>query len=120
MKEYEKLPTQLLHSADTLKALIMNNPDLPLVVFAGIDANNGDYSYMSCSSCRANVGEFLDCMQDINDEICFTDRDEFREELEYLYSDFDGSESEFEQLIDNALDEYEPYWKPCIIIHVDN
>jgi ABC-type cobalt transport system substrate-binding protein len=40
--------------------------------------------------------------------------------LESAHSDFDGSDREFEEFIENLMMEYEPYWKPCIIVYVDN
>lgn len=40
--------------------------------------------------------------------------------MEYHYSDFDGSDQEFEIFIENELLKYDPYWKPCIIVYVDN
>ena len=91
-----------------------------MLVFAGEDCNIGGWSYMSCSRCNAEKGEFLDCMQEVNNERCYTDRDDFQEDMEDYYSDFDGTDREFEQYIKNKLVEYEPYWKPCIIIYVDN
>ena len=69
----ERKPTGLLHSADELKQLIAENPDLPIVVFAGDDANTGDYTYMSCNYVSATKGEFLDCDQQI-DECCNSER----------------------------------------------
>ena len=121
MKHTEKSPTGLLHSAENLKQLVLDNPDLPLLVFAGGDANIGDYGYESCSYVLAEVGEFLDCCQDINDERCYYDRDDFREDLEYKFGDdFDDYDEEFERFINDKLNEYEPYWKKCIIIRVDN
>ena len=118
MTEYERIPTGLLHNTDELKKLIIENPDLPLLVFASDECNNGDYSYMSCD-CYAVIGEVLDCMQEINDERIYEDRDEFREDLEYIYEDqFDGSDEEFDKLIDSKMEEYEPYWKKCIILYV--
>ena len=63
----ERRPTGLLHTADELRQLIRNNPTLPLLVFAGEEANSGDYSYMSCSYIKAYKGEFLDCAQTVND-----------------------------------------------------
>ena len=47
MNEYEKKSTGLLHATDELRQLILENPELPLLVFAGEDCNSGDYSYMS-------------------------------------------------------------------------
>ena len=120
MKMYEQRPTGLLTATDDLRKLILENPDVPLLVFAGQDCNSGDWSYMTCSSCNAILGEFLDCVQEINDEKCYTDRDDLKEDLEDEYDDFDGSDAEFEQFIENKLMEYEPFWKPCIILYVDN
>lgn len=53
MTNDERRPTGLLHSADELRQLIRENPTLPLIVFAGEEANSGDYSYMSCSYVKA-------------------------------------------------------------------
>lgn len=114
-------PTGLLHATDELRQLIIDHPELPLLVFAGEDANDGgDFSYMSCSCVNAYVGEYLNCAQTVNDCRCYTDRDDFREDVEYQHSDFDGSEQEFEQFIERILEEYEPFWKPCIILYVNN
>lgn len=33
---------ELLHSTNELRKIIIDNPDLPLLVFAGEDANIGD------------------------------------------------------------------------------
>ena len=112
MNEYEKKSTGLLHATDELRQLILENPELPLLVFAGEDCNSGDYSYMSCSSVTASIGEFLDFPQTVNDEICFTDRDELEEEIE--------NRSDFTAYIKAEMELYAPYWKPCIIVYVDN
>lgn len=119
MNEYEKKSTGLLHATDELRQLILENPELPLLVFAGEDCNSGDYSYMNCSSVTASIGEFLDFPQTVNDEICFTDRDELEEEIENR-SDFTGTDEEFTAYIKAEMELYAPYWKPCIIVYVDN
>lgn len=121
MKEREKKPTGLIHDSQELRELILKNPGLPLLVFAGQDCNSGDYCYMSCGVVSASVGEFLDCRQEVNNEHCYTDRDEFREDLENnLYDGFKGTEREFGVYIGKILAEYDPYWKPAIIVYVDN
>ena len=79
MSESEKRPTGLSHSGEKLRKLLLEHPDLPLLVFANEDANSGDYSLMSCYSVFAEIGEFLDCRQEIEDEIVFTDRHDFEE-----------------------------------------
>lgn len=120
MTSNEYKTTGILHSADNLRQLIVDNPALPLVVFAGEDANLGDYGYMGCGYISAHVGEFLDCRQSIDDCYYFVDRDEFREKLTNTYDDFDGTDDEFQKFIENKLLEYEPYWKSCIVLYVDN
>ena len=77
-----KMETGLLHATDGLRELILQHPELPLLVFAGEDCNNGEWGYMSCSSVKAVIGEYLDCEQTVDDRRCFTDRDDFQEEME--------------------------------------
>nr|DAU56345.1 MAG TPA: hypothetical protein [Caudoviricetes sp.] len=124
MEMNETKSSGLLNSAEGLRKLILENPTLPLLVFAGEDCNYGDYSYMSCSYVNASVGEFLDCLQTVNDELCFTDRDEFKEEIADRLSCEDGIESlsdkEFDERVEKEAAQYEPYWKPCIILYVNN
>ena len=116
----ERHPTGLLHSADELRQLIRENPALPLLVFAGEEANSGDYPYMSCSYIKAYKGEFLDCTQTVNDCMCYTDRDEFEEAVADSLADGDYTDEEFDALVKKTVAEYDPYWKPCIILNVDN
>lgn len=52
MTREERKPTGLLHSADELKQLIVENPDLPILVFAGDYANNGDYPLYELQPCK--------------------------------------------------------------------
>lgn len=120
MLESEKKPCGLLHDSHELRKLIQQNPGLPLLIFAGYDCNHGDYSYMSCSYVSASVGEVLDCQQTIDDERVFTDRDDFREAVENELDDFKGTDEEFDAAVNKTCGEYDPYWKPCIIVYVDN
>ena len=115
MTTLEKIPLGLLHSTEELRNLIIENPDLPLLVFAGQDCNCGDWMYMSCGYCHAALGEFLDCHQNVNSEKCYCDRDDFQEDLEYMYEDAYDDE-----WIAAELKSYDPYWKKCIILYVDN
>lgn len=116
MTSDEKRPTGLLHGTEGLRKLIIENPNLPLLVFAGEDAVCGEWSWTSCSSIRSEIGEYLDCQQSVYPEKVFCDRQEFEEELEDHLYDEDLTDEEFER----RLAEYEPYWKPCIILWVDN
>lgn len=107
MTNEERRPTGLLHTADELRQLIRNNPTLPLLVFAGEEANSGDYSYMSCSYIKAYKGEFLDCAQTVNDCMCYTDRDEFEEAVADSLADGDYTDEEFDALVKKAIAEYD-------------
>lgn len=124
MKECEKRPTDLLHTGDELRKLLLEHPDLPLLVFAGDECNSGDYSYMSCTSVVADVGEFLDCQQEVDSEWCYTDRENFEEALAdilYYNDEAEGkTDAEFDALVKKKMAEYDPYWKPCIILCVNN
>ena len=123
MTREERKPTGLLHSADELKQLIVENPDLPILVFAGDNANNGDYPYMSCSYVSAEKGEFLDCGQQIDECKCYTDRDDFADDVENVLAGVeryrDLSDDEFNALVEQTVNEYDEFWKPCILLHVD-
>ena len=115
---------ELLHSTDELRKIIIDNPDLPLLVFAGEDANIGDWSYMSCSHINVCLGEVLDFDADelvpYNNRI-YTDRVEFAECLaDVLSYDFIGTDGEFEEYLEKEVEKYDPYWVKCIIIYVDN
>lgn len=124
MTNKERKPSGLLNAADELKQLIVENPDLPILVFAGDNANIGDYSYTSCSYIKAYKGEFLDCAQTVNDCMCYTDRDEFEDDVADALA---GEEQyralpvdEFNFLVERTVNEYDDFWKPCILLHVDN
>ena len=126
MLDRERRPTKLLSASDGLRKLLLENPGLPLLVFAGEEANSGDYSQMSCSSVSAEKGEFLDCIQEVNDERVYTDRDDFAEDLaDHLYDtygalEWDGTDREWDEFVERHIDEYDPYWRDCIILTVDN
>lgn len=120
MTEQEKHSTGLFHTGDKLRQLLLEHPDLPLLVFASDDANSGDYAYTSCGSVSVEVGEFLDCKQTLDDTYCFIDRDELEEKIADSMCDFSGSEQEFDNEVKRIVAEYAPYWRPCIIVYVGN
>lgn len=109
-----------LHNTAPLRKMIIEDPDLPLVIFAGQGAcDSWHHTSSICTIVEARKGEFLNANVDFSDE-CFTDRDYFREELEYHYGDADISDAEFDNFIENKMLEYERYWIPCIILEVNN
>lgn len=64
-----------LNDTSVLKKLILENPDLPLLIFAGEDAWRGDWSYNQVDASRGRVEE-LTLYGDR-----WMDRDDYEEEL---------------------------------------
>jgi hypothetical protein len=112
----------LLNSAEELRKLIIENPSLTLLVFAGENCNSGDYNYMSCSDVRARVGEYLDYTAPCNEELCYCDREEFSEDMkDYFSNDYpELSDAQFDELMELEIAKYDKYWTKCIIVYVDN
>lgn len=119
MKEQERKSTGLTHKAEKLRELLIKT-DLPLVVFTEGDNDSDNYPYVAYGAVGAEEGEFLDCLQLVNDECVYTDRDEFREALEERYIDDRLSDTEIDALVQREMSEYEPFWRKCIIMHVGN
>ena len=124
MKQSEKRPTGIITDNSELRKLISDNPDLPIVFLANEDANNGEYSTMFCTFVSARIGEVLDCQQEIDDEVIYTDREAFEdkifEDIETITGYYDRPEKWYEAETKRIASEYEPYWKPCILITVGN
>lgn len=120
-------PLDLTTNTDKLKELISANPDLPIVVFAGEDANSGDYTSTYCSDVRFYIEEILDCEVPYM-EYVETDRIHFEEEIEeWLWDNMGGndtnstlSEELFQETLKEVKEEFAPYWKKVIAIYADN
>ena len=112
----------LTKSSDELKKLILENPDLPIVVLASDDASCGDWTWTYCSSVSFHIDEILDCDFYDYDDAIFCDRDRLEEYIEdMLYDEYcDKSEEEYEAAIKDKLTELEPYWTKVIAIYASN
>ena len=117
------ISTGLLADTTELRKLIVEHPDYPICVLAGECANDGEYSSVYCSIIRVETGIILDCYQPVDEDIVFTDKDDFYERLEeWLWDTGDWNETEEVFLAKLAEEKvkYEPYWKNCIVIFADN
>jgi len=118
------LSTGLVHDSYELRKLIAENPDLPIVVLAGEEANNcGDYYWMYCSEVSASLDEILDTTTPYNEEKVFTDRVEFKEAVsDHLINDETEklSDAEFDALVEAEVAKYDPYWRKVIAIWATN
>lgn len=112
----------LSKKSDELKKLIEENPDLPIVVLAGEEANGGDYNWMFCSNISFGLDEILDCEYYDYGDYVFTDRDRLEEVIaDRLADEYPEMEnSEFEHAVAKKLKELDPFWKKVIAIYATN
>ena len=113
---------RLSQTTDELKRLIAENPDLPIVVLASEDANDGDHNWMFCSKISFSIDEILDCDYADYGDTVFTDRERLEEKIsDDLYEDFkDAPEAEYDAAVAKRLAELEPFWKKVITIWASN
>lgn len=105
-----------------LRKLILENPELPIVILANEDSSNADYGWTFCSSISFYIEEILDCdYYDWGDTV-FTDRDRLEEFIaDNLYDEYcEKPEEEYETAIKNEIAKLEPYWKKVIAIYATN
>lgn len=109
---------------DELKRLIAEYPDYPIVVMCnGEVCADDEYRWWYAPSLSFDIGEILDCEQDIRGDRVYSDRDEFREDIEDTLASLSEYEKltdkEFDAVVDEKLAEYDPYWKKVIEIRAD-
>lgn len=108
-----------------LKRLILENPNLPLLVFATEEANSGEW-YSELASCKCHKGVVLDATNDCwlpNEERVYEDKEDLEEDIRDAINNEERyrvlSDEEFESLVTERTKALDPYWKECIIIKVD-
>ena len=120
MNKFREL--SLSKKTDKLKKLIAENPDLPIVVLAGEEANSGDYYWMFCSTISFGLAEILDCEYYDYGDYVFTDRDRLEEVIsDRLYDENPKmGEEDFDAAVSEKVKELEPFWKKVIAIYATN
>ena len=111
----------LTQNTEELRKLILENPDLPIAVLVGENANTGDYWYYQyCNEISFQIEEILDC--DFFNGYVYTDRDDLENGIVDKLAPFFKykSDKEFEEAVQKEIEKYEPYWKKVIAIYVDN
>ena len=97
-----------------LKELIISNPEVPLLIFAGEEANSGEYNYESVDSGYAYLKEIT--LYDHQ----WLDRDDFEDELRNDMEDDERyenlSEEEFDEEVTKIVSE--TAFVKAIIIYV--
>ena len=112
----------LTHRTDELKRLIMENPDLPIVVLASDEANCGNWCWQYCLSVSCGLDEILDCDFTDNYDTIFTDRDSLEEYISDMFYDeyHNKSNEEYDDAVRRKMEELEPYWTKVIAIYASN
>lgn len=110
------------HATDGLRRLILENPDLPIVILADESSviDNGAWTF--CSKISFKIEEILDCEYYDYGDMVITDRDRLEEIIEdNLYEKYhDKPESEYDAAIKAEVEKFEPYWKKVIAVWATN
>lgn len=112
----------ILRDNTTLKNLINENPEVPILFLKKEDSYKDEYEYNVAESVHCYIGEVLDYEIAFNPycgPIVYTDRSYFKEELEdYLFYEHEHEDVNLNILLEEELKKYEPHWKKCLIIEV--
>ena len=108
-----------IFTGEQVRKLLAEHPELPIVFRIYTETLCGEWRYEFMSSAYAEIGEILDCCQNVEEELIFIDREEFKERVEDNLP-YGLTTDEMEAEITATLAEYEPYWKKCIIVTVGN
>lgn len=108
-----KLPVSLEDTTE-LRKLIIENPDLPLLIFCGEEANSGNYPYESNKDVGCGIEDLM-LYKDwwiSKDEYEEQLRDDLCDEEEYI----DMTDEEYDTMIDQKVRETE--FVKAIVIYV--
>lgn len=114
--------TGVVHDCKQLRKLVTENPDLPIVILAGEEANSGDYAWMYCTDVDCCISMFLDIRTPYGSEgHIFTDKDDFEQAIydSIPYNDA-RTEVEIDTFVKSELNRYEQYWHKVIAIYATN
>lgn len=107
----------MFDSTKELRQLIINNPDLPLAIFANECANSGEYATMSTDVLYAGIKEIA--LWENGYDCRWLDSDEYYDALyEYLEDTEYASEEDIEEKIDEMMKDVE--FTKCIYVVVGN
>ena len=112
-----KLPVSLKDTTE-LRKLIIENPDLPLIIFCGEESWDGEHDYSSASASKGSIQE-LTLYDDGYDSI-WMEKEDYAERLSYELSDMeeykDMTNKEYDKMIEDKVAEAE--FVKAIVIYV--
>lgn len=99
-----KLPVSLQDTSN-LRQLILDNPDLPLIIFCGEESWDGEHTYSSASASKGSIQE-LTLYDDVYNPV-WLDKEDYAEKLaDDLYDDEeykDMTSEKFDNMIDDMV-----------------
>jgi len=99
-----------LDDTNNLRKMVMENPDLPLIIFVGEEGWSGEYSYNSVEVVSIRIEELT------YEGEYYIEKDEFKEKLLDKYSDKYDSDTELEKFATDIMDNKE--FAKAIVIYV--
>ena len=107
-----------MSNEEQLKQLIIDNPELPLVIFATDDANNGDCSTMSTEILSARITEVT--LYETKYESAYVYKEDFwdilYEDMSVAGKDEGLSEEEFSELVKEEYEKAEFTKCICVVV----
>lgn len=108
-----------------LRRAIAENPELPIVFMTSYEAVTDEFYWTYCSIVHCEVGEVLDFECPWKEDIVYSSRTDFEEDLaDYLSDTVEGAnkmtDKEFEHLLEVQKSVYDEYWHKVIIVKADN
>jgi hypothetical protein len=104
-----------------LREMLVSHKDWPVVFLVDSDVVGDDCWNWYAGGYSCKEGEVLDCEQDINPERIYSDREDFREDVEeYICNNTEEELTDKELTVwaDAICRKYEPYWKKAILLYV--
>lgn len=120
MREFD---SGLIHDAAELRKLIMERPDLPIVVLAGEEAAGPDYYWTYCENVSVSINHILDIKTPYDGDCVFCDKDTFKDTVsDALYNEETKqlSVEEYDAMVAAEVAKYEPHWREVIAIYATN
>lgn len=110
--------SDLFISSNTLRKVLAENPDLPLLVMRDTDCDNDpDYYLTTCSDLTVNVENVVQ-WDGWNEGMIYTDRESLESHVELVYLDESISEEEYNELVESKMKELDDKWVRCIVLTV--
>lgn len=111
-----------LYGNETIRNLILENPDLPLIFFVSEEANNGEYYYMTATNVHACVDSILignkyaeDCVLHDDDEL----EDKISDAICDKHPYCDMNTEEFNKAVSEIAALYQNDWIKVIAVYVE-